>query len=70
MVQSLFWLFAYFWHFSRASLAILLDPELKSALSQTKICRFLELEEEERPQEVTPLCIVVSKEEENNENLV
>ncbi len=32
MLQSLFWLLAYFWHFSRASLVILLDPELKSAV--------------------------------------
>ena len=28
----MFWLLAYFWHFSRASLVILLDPELKSAV--------------------------------------
>ena len=27
--QSLFWLVAYFWHFSRAALALLLDPDLK-----------------------------------------
>ena len=29
VIQSLFWLVAYFWHFSRAALALLLDPDLK-----------------------------------------
>ncbi len=29
VIQSLFWLVAYFWHFARAALAVLLDPDLK-----------------------------------------
>lgn len=31
-MQSLFWLAAYFWHFARPSLALLLDPDLKEAV--------------------------------------
>ena len=29
VIQSLFWLVAYFWHFARPALVILLDPEIK-----------------------------------------
>jgi len=39
VIQSLFWLLAYFWHFARPSLVILLDGELKEALAGT--CSFL-----------------------------
>ena len=37
MAQSLLWLIAYFWHFTRPALAILLDPDLKSDVA--KLCR-------------------------------
>jgi len=39
VIQSLFWLLAYFWHFARPSLVILLDGELKDALAGA--CSFL-----------------------------
>jgi hypothetical protein len=29
LAQSFFWLVAYFWHFTRPALAMLLDPDLK-----------------------------------------
>ena len=32
MIQSLFWLLAYFWHFARPALVILLDPEIKESV--------------------------------------
>ena len=32
VIQSLLWLLAYFWHFLRGSLVILLDPELKESV--------------------------------------
>ena len=33
------WLVAYFWHFLRASLVILLDPDLRDALMASRVCR-------------------------------
>jgi hypothetical protein len=34
VAQSLLWLVAYFWHFTRPALAILLDPDLKSDVAR------------------------------------
>ena len=34
MAQSLLWLVAYFWHFTRPALAILLDPDLKQEVAR------------------------------------
>jgi hypothetical protein len=34
VAQSLLWLVAYFWHFTRPALAILLDPDLKSDVAK------------------------------------
>ncbi len=34
LAQSFFWLVAYFWHFTRPILAMMLDPDLKQDISR------------------------------------
>ena len=71
VIQSLFWLVAYFWHFSRAALALLLDPDLKEwamrpTVSNCLCCNSYEAEEavQEDPESSligsqVPLCYVM-----------